>query len=408
MIYYNLESEYPGDFTKHCGLTVGEVDSNFYELETMVHKIAATPFGKTRFYAFTMDYDEGKPVLMECTMPNETTCVVNGSLPDINGAYLCGFAMDNPYISGVYRALNSSLFVNDTSIHDITLTNPETAMMVPTVYFIGYLESYGDEFIMRIPNKDQILGGENMEGGIQNTPFIPFEEKRDSSNTEYVTIVTVNRGFDIRFEKNDEVVCGGRFVFGDRFFLEGEASLTEMLPDTEVCLPGTEIDAEHQSFNITGHVVELNVVCDISKWCGNEVVYYDYPRTFNFGFSLVPFSETLENDYPNASYSITFPHIPIPPKVTNTRPLWGDMVLCDGVKNLPLNLAVSVSERYSGGRVRGVSAYVNGYGRNIGTWDDAEESSVMQSIHLEIQWGYDVERYTFLISVTRGENEGEK
>lgn len=399
MIYYNLESKYPGDITKHCGLTVDEVDNNFYELETMVHKISDAPFGKTRFYAFTMGYDEGEPVLMECTMPNETTCVVNGSLPDIDGAYICGFAMDNPYISGVYRALNSSLFVNDTSIHDI---NPEIGIMVPTVYFIGYLESYGDEFIIRIPNKNQILGGENMEGGIQ---IIPFEKKRDKSNTEYVTIVTVDRGFDIRFEKNGEVVCGGRFVFGDRFFLEGETSLTEMLPDTEVCLPGTEIDTEHQSFNITGHVVELNVICDISKWCGNEVVYYDYPQTFNFGFSLVPFSETLENDYPNASYSITFPDIPIPPKATDTRPLWSDMVLCDGVKNLLLNLTVSVSERYSGGRVHGVSAYVNGYGGNIGTWNDEEDSSVMQDIPLKIQWGHDVERYTFMISVTRGENE---
>jgi hypothetical protein len=84
------------------------------------------------------------------------------------------------------------------------------------------------------------------------------------------------------------------------------------------------------------------------------------------------------------------------------------MVLCDGVKNLPLNLTVSVSERYSGGRVHGVSAYVNGYGGNIATWDDAEESSLMQSIPLEIQWGYNVERYTFLISVTRGENEEEQ
>ena len=33
MVYYNLESGYEGDVTKHCGLTIAEVDENFFELE---------------------------------------------------------------------------------------------------------------------------------------------------------------------------------------------------------------------------------------------------------------------------------------------------------------------------------------------------------------------------------------
>lgn len=39
MVYYNLESEYQGDVTKHCGLTIGEVDGNFYELETKLNTL---------------------------------------------------------------------------------------------------------------------------------------------------------------------------------------------------------------------------------------------------------------------------------------------------------------------------------------------------------------------------------
>ena len=39
MTYYELESKYEGDVTKHCGLTINEVDGNFYELETKLNTL---------------------------------------------------------------------------------------------------------------------------------------------------------------------------------------------------------------------------------------------------------------------------------------------------------------------------------------------------------------------------------
>lgn len=39
MIYYELQSPYAGDTTKHCDLTVDEMDSNFFELEDSYHKL---------------------------------------------------------------------------------------------------------------------------------------------------------------------------------------------------------------------------------------------------------------------------------------------------------------------------------------------------------------------------------
>lgn len=37
MVYYNLVSEYEGDITKKCGLTIDEVDNNFYQLEQAIN-----------------------------------------------------------------------------------------------------------------------------------------------------------------------------------------------------------------------------------------------------------------------------------------------------------------------------------------------------------------------------------
>jgi hypothetical protein len=199
--------------------------------------------------------------------------------------------------------------VNGTSVTDINSLAEIEDALIPSSGFACTLESYGEEFIINIIN-------------------------------ESISIVTVNRGFDVRFEKNGEVICGGRFVFGDDFHLQDEISFTEMLPDSFVCPPGTEKDTEHQSYNIIGHKIKLNIVCDISKMCGNEVVYYDYPQTFNFGLSLVPFSDSLESEYPEAFYTVNFPSTP---KTTITESLWNNTIMCDNVKNLPLHFDVVVS-----------------------------------------------------------------
>lgn len=39
MVYYRLQSEYEGDITKNCGLTIDEVDNNFYELEDKLYNL---------------------------------------------------------------------------------------------------------------------------------------------------------------------------------------------------------------------------------------------------------------------------------------------------------------------------------------------------------------------------------
>lgn len=49
MVYYRLQSKYEGDTTKNCGLTIDEVDNNFYELETKINDLIdklATKFDK--------------------------------------------------------------------------------------------------------------------------------------------------------------------------------------------------------------------------------------------------------------------------------------------------------------------------------------------------------------------------
>ena len=68
MTYYELESIYEGDKTKHCGLTIKEVDKNFYELETKINSHIAEFTKKFDTINNRLDALENNQVFLSWTM----------------------------------------------------------------------------------------------------------------------------------------------------------------------------------------------------------------------------------------------------------------------------------------------------------------------------------------------------
>lgn len=371
MLYYNLQSKYPGDVTKHCGLTIDEVDSNFYELETMIRNIGGIGYGKTRFYAVNITSGDLYNVLGR-EMIDSTTCLINGNVEKNENVYIVIFCMDNPYIAGVSKFFDSSLFVNEICVRDIFFNENEKNISSPSCGFEALVEPYGDEMRLTIVSNRE--------------------------NNEAVSFVTVNRGFDIRYEIFGEVVCGGKFVFGEDFNLQDNVYFTQILPESEVCEPNTEIDTEHQTCNIMGHNIQLGVVCDVSKICNNEIVEYDFPQSFDFGLSLVPLDANIEDEYPDARYLIKLEQDTVHLN-TNVleNPLWDNMIVCNNVKNLPLNFNVTVTNEHD------VYLTINENEIFIGPWNVDNDTTLDIDVGLELYWGHSVEEYTISINIIRGE-----
>ncbi len=188
MIYYNLDSQYPGDVTKHCGLTIDEVDNNFYELEQMVHELGPCDKNpKQRFWCSSGD-DGNFPFIntLEREMVDNNTCKIKGTVK--NGELL--FGIDNLIMFGFSVLLYGETFVNDTLLPN--------NIMYPTAN------------CAKISAKVENLP--NHEIGVH----IKVGNRADDT----IYIETINRRLYIRCEYGGESFLNGTFVFDNELIIE--------------------------------------------------------------------------------------------------------------------------------------------------------------------------------------------
>ena len=423
MIYYNLESEYEGDFTKHCGLTIAEADGNFYELETMVMDMKKQKFGQTFFYAGCIN-ETGLRQLLPVEIAGDSTYVVNGTVPytgDITGLgadYALSFLFENPYFIGASRQVSGlPVFVNNINIGDMAGQGVDLGA---DCIIECALKPHGDEFIIYIPKFANVNRSTNDDSILK---------KFRNSEFEIVSTITVDRAFNVRIEKQGLVICDCKIVFGRDFHLEtgddeDEVSLTRIAPDTEFCTPGTMIDAEHQQYTINGHNIEIRTVVDFCEFNNGERVEFDFPQNFDFGFSIVgsktPDTEEVVKDewvnimeqlYPDAEYSAYLvgsesASIPIIHIVDGM--FWEHLFNCSGTQNFMTPFTLTVDALHTD-RIADIyhtvtlGAFDSKIVYNIGKFYETGFNEMDYSMVFQIRWNdKETEKYTFVFDCTLG------
>jgi len=184
MIYYNLESEYPGDITKHCGLTIDEVDGNFYQLEQMIHEYGASSCDFTqRFWALSGSKDNNT---LQIDMLSESTCNLNGIVS--NGT--CSFGIETLKLFGISSQLYGTVFANEVMLPK-NIINPSLNCIMLNV---------------KLEKLD------NGEIGIH------VKTAEDSKDTIYIE--TIGRKVYLRYLYHNKTVINGAFHFGNSLVIE--------------------------------------------------------------------------------------------------------------------------------------------------------------------------------------------
>lgn len=181
MIYYNLESKYPGDVTKHCGLSIDEVDSNFYELEQEVENLKNTNLNRNgRLWAFSNPNEFPNNNKVETITDENNACHISGTVE--NGQILLG--IDNLNLYGLSILFNGELWINGIEI-------PKSVYRIKklSVPLYAELRENANEFLV------DIIGG---------------GDRRDK-----ITLITNNRTLSFKIKYLGEEIINGSFVFDD-------------------------------------------------------------------------------------------------------------------------------------------------------------------------------------------------
>ena len=275
MIYYKLESQFEGDVTKNCGLTIDEVDGNFYELETTLYELGkqveecCKKLGRETFYIDSLPFsdDTNKDTVFTKVGGEDDTYEICGKIgydytKDGNFVKLAlapnVYNLKRKYPNARYTVLNDALC--DTS-------------HVKTKNLWDTYDENENVFLFDVCVKD---GGDIYLLGIE----------WDDSETEYYTYLVCD---DIDLEKR---------VY----------HFSRTCHDTEICPPGTSNEATY-TLDAKGYDMTVCGKIDYSK----DILPNNQEKGNRFGVAIVPLKDEtemytdlneLEALYPNAEFFI--------------------------------------------------------------------------------------------------------
>ena len=291
MTYYELESIYEGDVTKHCGLSIDEVDNNFYELESKLYSLIDELTGKFDKIEDRLVKLEERPTTYSWTMHDSQLCPPgtsnNAVYEYLDGDYYTMYVSGKLDYSGDILPSGQPKG-NRFGVAIVPIHNNQKAMFPNATWKINEtsMGSLWDEI------------DTNPVSWPTGLYLYPKVERVDGEVIVSLAGLSTNSNdINITIDWDENTVEGYKYIVDED--IELETILSRTVHDTEICPPGTSNDATYvltdpHTMNIGGTV-----------YYNNEAIPgTDIEKGYRVGVAIQPINGTTKQMFPDATWYI--------------------------------------------------------------------------------------------------------